>query len=866
MDDLAEDLGSSIALTHHRPVFNAYQEISDEEDVESTKWKPKTSLSIQDSMGRPTLLSWASEMSMYDGQSNHSRGNHTPSTKNVNSNRYKSALDLMHTPQGKTPQKLCQSRNVTFGKQTGVRQEKKLNFVLAAKGIRVSSDIEVGPTKTSDIKDSSSPESPTCLSKPWFNNGTKNDKDVIVSADWGEKPCLFNCASQEDTRATTSNLPVLKRANMIKEPLVEAVVSIKPDDQPSCIIPTIKPVSPNISQQTNDIPVSMTVSPPPQTSSPSHQISLSENSSEILPGDSNYHSEWRSQHEKALITGYKKEIKILRNESKSLKNKITIMMEQSRIVEKNLREENARLRRELLKCQRAQDTERVCKEEVDAPRSSVEGIVQQSLSIKKLNKIPFSSSCADQSIRTHKPSEMKSSVAKVIKLANFSTPIVNSPMDVTSPSHETHFEDLKVTVETCNGKMVKKENNINTKIELIQPGVDNKKEASSSNSKRCSTNKRTTSRPDVQKNNNRNGNKKMKEKLIKRPEFDFKNLIVNYLPPKMDSANLQRIFSKYGEIVSCKVVRNHKTGLSKGYGFVKFKTEYHANLAASNMDQYQIGGKTLKVACARKPERGKQENRQTNLYIANLDKNIETSDIKRVFSSCGYIVQCKVLKDARGVTRRIAFVRFDTHENALRAINRYDKTRMENTKSVIQVRFANDPIPPQMYPKLTKLQMESPTQHSGQFMSSLMSQADSPQYVLPFTPNSPHGYGGSYSCDFIPPASPQLIFSSSPRDAGLENSYNNDSSQTDDFSPLEKSESLSAACYVAGINATTKEADLKKTFDPEGLNRIKSVRVIRRRAGPYAFINFFHKKDALEAVKTFNQTQMGPHTLTVRLR
>merc|ERR1719419_853812 len=223
-----------------------------------------------------------------------------------------------------------------------------------------------------------------------------------------------------------------------------------------------------------------------------------------------------------------------------------------------------------------------------------------------------------------------------------------------------------------------------------------------------------------EKNNKRRGIRKDKEKnsSIKPPTFDFTNLIVNYLPPEMDSTWLQSIFSQYGEIISCKVVMDHKTGLSKGYGFVKFKTKEQAMDATEGLDQASIGGKVLKVACARKNERGtKQENRRTNLYIANLDKNIETEDIKRVFGSCGYVVQCKVLKDVRGVTRRIGFVRFDTHESALRAIKRYDGKKMEGTKSVIQVRFANIPKAPPSAPKLTPLQVSFPAQHSQQLFS-----------------------------------------------------------------------------------------------------------------------------------------------------
>jgi len=168
----------------------------------------------------------------------------------------------------------------------------------------------------------------------------------------------------------------------------------------------------------------------------------------------------------------------------------------------------------------------------------------------------------------------------------------------------------------------------------------------------------------------------------------------------LDSANLRQLFERFGSITNCKVVVDHETGISKGYGFVKFQTRAQAEKAIEELNRYQIGSKTLKVSYARRTLKQKDRDgrsgkvQHTNLYIANLDKNIDSSDLQKHFSSCGYIVQCRVLKNERGVTRRIGFVRYDTHENALRAIKKYNGKKMYGTNCVIQVRFANSPRAP----------------------------------------------------------------------------------------------------------------------------------------------------------------------------
>lgn len=41
-------------------------------------------------------------------------------------------------------------------------------------------------------------------------------------------------------------------------------------------------------------------------------------------------------------------------------------------------------------------------------------------------------------------------------------------------------------------------------------------------------------------------------------------LIVNYLPAHMSQNEFQDLFSEFGEVRSCKLIRNHSTGESMG--------------------------------------------------------------------------------------------------------------------------------------------------------------------------------------------------------------------------------------------------------------------------------------------------------------
>jgi len=278
------------------------------------------------------------------------------------------------------------------------------------------------------------------------------------------------------------------------------------------------------------------------------------------------------------------------------------------------------------------------------------------------------------------------------------------------------------------------------------------------------------------------------------PIFDYTNLLVNYLPPDMDTSLLRNLFTPYGTIESCKVVLDHVSGRSKGYGFVKYQTAAEGKNAQKALHQFLIGRKKLKVSFSRLPLGGEKTKHHTNLYLSNLDPHMDQEDLERHFKTCGYVVQCKVLKNTQGASKQIGFVRFDNSDSARLAIERFDGKQLEGTDRPINIRIA-------------------------------------------YTPRAPPRRGSPVSRFSFPTHV-----------------------STSDYYPV------SSACYVAGFDMTLSENDLRHIFEPGGRRKVRSVRIIRRQNGPYAFINFFDGYDAVEAAKTLNNVVLGNYTLTVRLQ
>lgn len=84
-----------------------------------------------------------------------------------------------------------------------------------------------------------------------------------------------------------------------------------------------------------------------------------------------------------------------------------------------------------------------------------------------------------------------------------------------------------------------------------------------------------------------------------------RRLYVGNLPYTTGESELQELFSKACKVESVRVMRDAATGRARGFAFVEMSTDDEAQRAASEFNQYQLGGRALTVNEARpKPEGG----------------------------------------------------------------------------------------------------------------------------------------------------------------------------------------------------------------------------------------------------------------------
>jgi len=145
---------------------------------------------------------------------------------------------------------------------------------------------------------------------------------------------------------------------------------------------------------------------------------------------------------------------------------------------------------------------------------------------------------------------------------------------------------------------------------------------------------------------------------------------------------MRDLFAKYGSIKSAIVMRDDQ-GKSKGFGFVNFEKPEEAEDAVTALNNVDVKGKTIYVGRAQKKAERELELRQkfeqmkqeqmakyqgVNLYVKNLDDDVDDDKFRGIFSPFGTITSCKVMRDNKGVTKGFGFVCYANPEEATKAV------------------------------------------------------------------------------------------------------------------------------------------------------------------------------------------------------
>ncbi|GMR30672.1 hypothetical protein PMAYCL1PPCAC_00867, partial [Pristionchus mayeri] len=173
------------------------------------------------------------------------------------------------------------------------------------------------------------------------------------------------------------------------------------------------------------------------------------------------------------------------------------------------------------------------------------------------------------------------------------------------------------------------------------------------------------------------------------PRSGSGNIFIKNLDKVIDNKSIYDTFSLFGTILSCKVAIDEE-GNSKGYGFVHFETEDAAQQAIEKVNGMLLAGKKVFVGKfqprnARMREMGESAKRFTNVFIKNLEEDVDKEKLEKMFSEFGKVTSCAIMNDSDGKAKGFGFVAFEEPEQAEKAVNEMHEKQLDGSEKKLFV-------------------------------------------------------------------------------------------------------------------------------------------------------------------------------------
>ncbi|KAL8833717.1 MAG: hypothetical protein Q9170_004116 [Blastenia crenularia] len=147
---------------------------------------------------------------------------------------------------------------------------------------------------------------------------------------------------------------------------------------------------------------------------------------------------------------------------------------------------------------------------------------------------------------------------------------------------------------------------------------------------------------------------------------NFTNIYVKNIEAETTDEEFRAMFEKYGKITSASIARDQETGKNRGFGFVNYIDHGDASKAVEELHDKDFKGQNLYVGRAQKKHEREEELRKqyeaaraekvskyqgVNLYVKNLDDDIDDDKLREIFAAAGTITSAKIMRDSGPLDR-----------------------------------------------------------------------------------------------------------------------------------------------------------------------------------------------------------------------
>jgi RNA recognition motif-containing protein len=189
------------------------------------------------------------------------------------------------------------------------------------------------------------------------------------------------------------------------------------------------------------------------------------------------------------------------------------------------------------------------------------------------------------------------------------------------------------------------------------------------------------------------GEKTSPKKVVPMPENELMcKMFVGGLSTMTSEKSLEEYFSKFGDVASCKIMKDHNTKRSRGYGFLIFGAEDAVDKAQAARP-HKLDGKVIDTKrCLPKDDAGKASpgTKTLRIFVGGLKSTTEESTVREYFSKFGEVLKIDIPEDNSTHKRRgFCYVTFSDHDPvdkvSLIKFHMIDEKRCEIKKAFTKV-------------------------------------------------------------------------------------------------------------------------------------------------------------------------------------